>query len=168
MTQLDMDQRTVRDLVPTFHASIGVGPSQIHGIGVLAQSCISPGQMLMRFGGVLLPAALRRDSRVLDSTAIGVAESVILAESVGADKDLSDYLNHSCAPNSGLVDAVTLVATTEIGQGVEITVDYAYWEFDETWTLKHPCQCGSGDCRHSVSGCDWRSQIGRASCRERV
>ena len=144
------------DVMATFHVSLRVGHSQIHGTGVLACAPIPKGELLGRFGGVLLPAGLRRDARVLASTAIGVAEGIILAEPSGSARDLSDYLNHGCDPNSGFADALTFVAVRDIADGEEITIDYAYWEFDENWTMGRQCNCGSAECRRVVSGRDWR------------
>lgn len=154
------------DLIATFHSCLRVSPSQIHGTGVVATAPISRGEMLCRFGGILLPAGLRRDSRVLPSTAIGVAEGIILAEPSISARDLSDYLNHGCDPNSGFADALTLVAVRDIAEGEEITIDYAYWEFDEHWTLGRHCNCGSAECRGVVSGQDWRFEAVAARCLE--
>jgi len=154
------------DLIANFHICLRVGPSQIHGTGVLACAPISKGELLGRFGGILLPAGLRRDSRVLASTAIGVAEGIILAEPSDSARDLSDYLNHGCDPNSGFADALTLLAVKDIAEGEEITIDYAYWEFDENWTLGRQCNCGCAECRGVVSGRDWRVHAVAARCLE--
>ena len=152
------------DLLAVFHPAIAVGPSKIHGLGVVAQGRIDANEILVRFGGMLLPSQFRRESTVARSTAIGVSDSVVLAERVGIPRDTSDYINHSCEPNSGLLDALTLVATGPLNVGDEVTIDYAYWEADEDWLLKGPCSCGSIICRRTISGRDWRSQPVAARC----
>jgi hypothetical protein len=111
----------------------------------------------MRLGGFLLPHDKRYTTDVLPSTSIGLAEEVILAEVNGSERDISDYLNHCCFPNTGFLDAVTIVATRMISAGEELTIDYAYWEADENWNLSNPCMCGSNTCRNTVRGSDWRN-----------
>jgi len=69
----------------------------------------------------------------------------------------ADFINHSCDPNAGLRDSVTLVAMRDIKAGEEVCFDYAmadsspYDEFD--------CQCGSERCRGRITGNDWRSPV---------
>lgn len=145
-----------RDLVPWFHPAIVIGTSAIDGEGVIARESIPVGDVVMRMGGYLLPAASRGSERIMRSTAIGLSEGIMLAELANSRKDISDSLNHGCCPNLGFLDAVTVVAVTDILPGVEITIDYGYWECDEGWVLKQPCRCGSAHCRRVVRGSDWR------------
>lgn len=66
----------------------------------------------------------------------------------------ADWVNHSCAPNSGFCGQIVLVALRDIAPGEEICLDYAmcdshpYCEFD--------CRCGAEGCRGRVTGDDWR------------
>lgn len=156
MTDSDTAGDDLHDLAPWFSPMLGLGASEIHGQGVFALAPIAAGDLVMRLGGALLPMALRYSESVLPSTSVGVAEGIILGERVGSHKDVSDYLNHSCSPNVGFRDAITLAAIQDIVGGEEVTIDYAFWEGDERWRLKSPCRCGATSCRGTVLGTDWR------------
>lgn len=144
------------DLSPWFRDGLFLSQSAIDGVGVFTMKAITEPEAVMRIGGRFFAASERRTSAVLTSTAIAVAEDLLLGEPAESQRDLSDYLNHCCAPNLGFADAVTLVASRLIEAGEELTVDYAYWEADETWVLKSPCHCGAAGCRRRITGSDWR------------
>ena len=55
--------------------------------------------------------------------------------------------NHSCAPNTAY-DGLNVIATRDIGQGEELTVDYALF-IDESME-PFACQCGSENCRELI------------------
>jgi hypothetical protein len=65
---------------------------------------------------------------------------------------ISDYANHSCDPNSGIVkDArgLKLVALRPIAAGEEVTHDYStLLGADDVWTMR--CNCGAAKCRRVV------------------
>jgi hypothetical protein len=81
---------------------------------------------------------------------------VLLAEKYADARDPSDFLNHSCAPNIGMLDAITLVTIVEVNAEGELTVDYGYWEVDESYIMKNNCNCAGADCRSEVTGRDWQ------------
>ena len=62
--------------------------------------------------------------------------------------------NHSCDPNLGWSDAVTLVAMHDIGAGEELTNDYATSTADPAFLLR--CHCESTRCRGMIEGDDWQ------------
>lgn len=64
----------------------------------------------------------------------------------------SRFLNHSCAPNAGLKDDITLVALRQISPGEEITFDYSTSMLERDWEM--PCQCGTPACRRLVQDFD--------------
>jgi hypothetical protein len=145
-----------QDLKPWFHNGLFVKESSIDGVGVFSATAIQDGEVLIRFGGFLVHPEDVLHERAVRSTSIGLSEYVSICEMVGWPKDLSDHLNHSCDPNTGFLDALTLVATRNVDRDEEITVDYAYWEGDQTWVLKRQCDCKSGNCRRTISGKDWQ------------
>lgn len=145
-----------RDLCAWYFVDLLLQTSKIHGQGVFSTHRINANQPIMRLGGFLLPSTKRYTTEVIPSTSIGVSEDVILGEISQSEKDISDYLNHSCMPNAGFLDAVTIIASCDIEAGEEVTLDYAYWEANDQWVLKNPCACGTSSCRTVVSGKDWR------------
>ena len=61
--------------------------------------------------------------------------------------------NHSCDPNCGMHGEITFVAIRDIEAGEELTVDYAFID-NEDYSFE--CHCGSENCRHTVTGFDWK------------
>ncbi len=55
--------------------------------------------------------------------------------------------NHSCDPNAGIVDDVSLIAMRDIQKDEEITFDYSVIIADD-WVLE--CRCGSPLCRKTI------------------
>jgi len=136
--------------------------SAIQGQGVFTLNTINTGEVVFRFGGRLYPSEARFDrSKVQAGTAVGLSDSVIIAQPTSVPKDLSDFINHSCESNLGMRDAITLVAKRPISPGSEVTADYAYWETEGAYRMNSQCKCGFSECRGVISGSDWRRPEGR-------
>ncbi|MDD5304133.1 MAG: SET domain-containing protein [Elusimicrobia bacterium] len=120
-----------------------IGPSS-DGRGVFAERPYAPGEVILVFTGEELstPEVLSRGLRrhCLD---------------IGSGRQLhvdppARFVNHSCDPNAGLRDAVTLTALRPIPAGAEIRFDYSTCVPDESWSLE--CRCRSPLCRGLVVG----------------
>lgn len=149
------------DLVSWLHPALQVGRSAIHGSGVFTAQELISGTLVIRFGGFMYPARQRYNHRSLAANSIvGISEDVLLAEPQSAELDPSDFLNHSCAPNLGLLDAISLVVIEAVTAGSELTADYGYWELDENYRMGAPCNCQSRNCRRVITGKDWRGRSG--------
>lgn len=145
------------DLAAWISSDLVVAPSRIDRNGVFTRTDQPLGTVVIRFGGSLFSREARFDWESLErGSVVGISETVLLAEPAGMGRDLSDYLNHSCSPNLALLDALTLVAARDIPAGQELTVDYAYWEEDESYLMKRACSCQSPGCRKTITGADWR------------
>ena len=151
-----MNSPDIRDIDPWFSKGLLLKASKIHGLGLFTSANIASGKLILTFGGCLLPLSNRRSTDVIPSTAIPLSENIILAECTNAQKDLSDYINHSCNPNIGFRDAISIIAIKNIKKGEELVIDYAFWEVDPSWKLKHDCNCGNKNCRGTISGVDWK------------
>jgi hypothetical protein len=57
------------------------------------------------------------------------------------------YLNHSCVPTCG-IRGRHIVALRGLGEGEEITIDYATTNADSKWRMR--CRCGSNGCRRII------------------
>lgn len=62
------------------------------------------------------------------------------------------YLNHSCAPNAGFVDDISLIALRPIAPGEEIRFDYSTTMLERHWELD--CSCGAAGCRRRIQDFD--------------
>jgi len=125
---------------------------RVGGHAVFALRDVAIGEPVAIFGGTAVSYEALKLLRERGTIyALQVDEDVFLvSDRVGP----ADYINHSCAPNTGLAGPIHVVARTPIAAGEEVTFDYAmsdgcdYDEFD--------CRCGATECRGRVRGDDWR------------
>lgn len=134
---------------------IAVRPSSIEGKGMFALGPIGAGEVVVVWGGVIYTRAEVEAGAVKPGTATRISRDLYLADPDDGTISPDYYLNHSCDPNLWLEDEITLVARRDIQAGEELSIDYALWETDPSWTLA-PCRCGTGCCRGRVTGSDWR------------
>lgn len=66
----------------------------------------------------------------------------------------ADFINHSCEPNCGFTDSVTLVAMRPIAAGEVLTFDYAMSDVNDF--IAFDCLCGMASCRGRLTGSDWQ------------
>jgi ADP-heptose:LPS heptosyltransferase len=75
--------------------------------------------------------------------------------------DGSDMMNHSCNANTGFKCIHHMIALRDIQPDEEITYDYAMSETSsgQIWSTnsKFTCQCGSADCRKTLSPNDYKN-----------
>lgn len=116
--------------------------SATHQKGIFALRHIKKGEQVITFGGDLL----HRSQVDFEDYHLQVAEDFYL----GPSRKLDDYINHSCAPNCGFKDGVTLVALCDIAIDDEITWDYST-AIDEEDFDGFSCGCGALACRGKVS-----------------
>ncbi len=121
------------------------------GRGVFAATPIRRGTLLAVWGGDVLTRAELDRQPPCQRLVLQIDEDHFLLSTCEGP---ADWINHSCAPNAGLLGQVSLVALREIEPGEEICFDYAtsdgcdYDEFD--------CCCASVQCRKRIRGDDWR------------
>ena len=145
----------IKDIKDKYFKKLYVANSKLAGQGLFAGEKIKQGEIILVFGGTLLSPNSRYSGDFLRSTCIGITEEIMLGETIESQKDYSDYINHSCSPNAGLQDAITLISICDIKKGEEILVDYAFWESNIDWKMKNPCCCGNHNCRVNITGKDW-------------
>lgn len=113
------------------------------GIGLFAIEELTEGTEILRFSGTELTLAQVRSKqdRACDALQIGINRYIDLSEPGRA-------VNHSCDPNAGVHDDLTLVALRTIRRDEEIRFDYST-TIGDGWTM--PCACGFRDCRGLVA-----------------
>ncbi len=124
------------------HAGFYIAKGQ-KGFGVYAARTIHPGDEILRFTGPLIDfdATVRLGDRECDALQIG-ANIYLHLDEPGA------LVNHSCAPNAGVMDDLHLVALTTIHPRQEICFDYSTTMDDNHWTMN--CLCGESECRERI------------------
>ncbi len=123
------------------------------GVGVFAHAPVQAGELLIVWGGDVVPGEMLPDLPPLTRQhSIQIEENMYLVPSRSPEP--ADYVNHCCEPNSGLSGQISLVALREIAPDEEICFDYAMCDgspYDE-----FTCTCGAPTCRGRVSGDDWK------------
>lgn len=146
-----MKSEPIRD-ISWLDPRIEVRESPIHGLGFFATAPIGAGEVIVRWGGEVLPIAeldMLKTRERYDCAALS-ADTII----VFADCDPVIHGNHSCDPNLWMEGATTQSARRDIEPGEEITMDYAVLSDDPSWIM--PCCCGSSLCRREIRGDDWK------------
>ena len=147
----------MRDIQTKLFKSLYTAPSSIAGTGLFTSENIKAGEPILCFGGYFVDGAQRYTGSVIPSTSIGITENIILCELADSKKDCSDYINHSCRPNVGMFDSLTLVAIDDILAANELLIDYAFWEGNEDYIMKQSCMCKSSNCRGKICGWYWKT-----------
>lgn len=114
------------------------------GLSIFAARRLLPGEKILTFSGPLITFS--------EAVAKGELESYALQIDSGAYLDTRApgcYVNHSCDPNAGIVDSVTLVAIRGIPAGEEIRFDYSTTMDEDHWTMN--CRCGASRCRKIIT-----------------
>jgi SET domain-containing protein len=130
-------------------------PSGIHGRGLFAVDAIAAGDVVAVKGGHLVEtASLLRLPERLQNSEIQIAEGLHLVALTDDEYEpVMLFINHCCEPNVGFAGNVVLVAMRDVEAGEELTTDYALFD---TAPGSMECRCGSGSCRRTIRGGDWR------------
>jgi SET domain-containing protein len=133
---------------------IEVRESPIQGSGMFAKSPITPGEVVVVWGGTFVETEEADRARAQGKIIMQLDDDVYSIEEPGEDSTY--FMNHSCDPNVWMADTVTLVARRALVTDEELTVDYALFEADQVAVMNWQCVCGSPHCRKRVTGQDWR------------
>lgn len=140
-----------------FSAKVEKRASRIEGLGLFAKEAIAKDEIVVVKGGYILTRDQRdRIGMDLGPSEIQIAETLFIGPTTPAEREGGMmHLNHSCEPNLGLQGQIVYVAMRDIAAGEELTFDYAMTD-DESCEMK--CRCGSGNCRGTITGHDWRKK----------
>ena len=132
-----------------------VNASRIHGRGLFARQPIAKGEIVAIKGGYILAAStLPEVERRLGPAEIPVADGFFIGPLNELEREgAMIFTNHSCDPNIGVQGQIVFVAMREIEAGEELTHDWATTDDD---TYEMTCNCGTANCRGTVTGKDWR------------
>jgi uncharacterized protein len=133
-----------------------VRESKIHGRGLFATADIAKDKIVAVKGGhIINRKTLREKIRpVFGPVEIQIDDDLFIAPVTDEERDLSMlYLNHSCDPNVGVKGEITFVAMRQIRAGEELTHDWAMTD-DDDYSIE--CNCGTPDCRKTLTGKDWQ------------
>src|ERR671918_2677328 len=133
-----------------------VRESKIHGRGLFATADIAKNEIVAVKGGHIVDRKTLRENITpqLGPVEIQIDDDLFIAPVTGEEQEGSMlYSNHSCDPNIGMRGEITFVAMRDIRAGEELTHDWAMTD-DDDYSIE--CNCGTPDCRKTVTGKDWQ------------
>ncbi|CAI5521802.1 unnamed protein product [Closterium sp. Naga37s-1] len=127
--------------------------------GMFALASVRRGEPLLVFAGKLvgLDYLLGSDERTRELS-LRVNDHLWQVPHPTRGPETPDFINHSCDPNCGLEDSVTVVALRDIVQGEELSIDYGSTNAGvvRTSSDNFSCHCGASICRGVVTCDDWQ------------
>jgi uncharacterized protein len=140
--------------------------SEIHGVGVFAVQKIKAGSFVAEgisegdYKDLVLWDEVKDVSLVVEKKirdfCIGTPEGFIPPEDYDFNKlTVEWYFNHSCNGNVGFNENGDFVTIRNIKVGEELTYDYGLAESNPEFSMQ--CNCGSTNCRHLITGNDWKN-----------
>lgn len=130
--------------------------SSIQGTGTFARDPIKAGEVVFRWGGVVMTEKEISRGWHKPHTASEIEVGLFLCGLPDDPDSIDDFTNHSCDPSAWLVDEVTVAARRDIASGEEITLDYSTFSSQEDRVIFETCSCGTSLCRGRVTEGDWR------------
>ncbi len=128
--------------------------SKIQGLGVIATEPISKGEAVAVLGGVIVPTKeIEKYSKIMGDVGIQIDDNFFIVPTSRKELEEKGVYNHSCNPNCGFKNSITLMAIKDIKPNEELVFDYA---FCESVKQSFKCNCGSPNCRKVINPNDWK------------
>lgn len=124
------------------------------GRGLVAAEVIKPFELLLKFSGKPMTLnAFRALPEDLQHYPHQIDQNLMFGPTDMEQVALPEMLNHSCTPNVGYLDPISVIAMRAIDAGEEICIDYGFSETFQGFSM--PCRCGARDCRKVIKNTDW-------------
>src|SRR4029079_15088442 len=113
--------------------------SGTHGRGLFARKAIREGEIVSIRGGHILPAGPLKGRRKPPCYwGYPIADGFVLGPLTRRETEsVMMFLNHSCAPNVGILGQIVFVAMRSIRAGEELTIDYPMFRGDAYPMRRH-------------------------------
>jgi len=129
--------------------------SKIDRKGLIATEDIKAGEVVVVYGGVIVPAAeLDTFRRTVGDYDVPLDENFSIAPTSREDIISIGSVNHSCEPTLGWKNQLMLVAIRDVQAGEELAPDYA---MHGGYADEMICQCGTSSCRKIIRPDDWQN-----------
>ena len=130
--------------------------SSIEGNGLFARRPIRKGEIVAIKGGHILDRrGLARVKGRIAHAYVQIADGFFIGAATAAEVRRNKiFINHSCAPNVGILGQIIFVTMRDIRAGEELTYD---WAMEENVPAKTRCRCGAPACRGWLTGQDWKT-----------
>lgn len=134
---------------------VRVTKSPVFGYAPFAVKDIAKHEIIRITGGIVIPKKdIKKYERLMGFAAeIQITEDFFLGPAKAEERKVRGMFNHSCDPNVGFLDSITIIAIRKIKAGEELVMDYATFggAFDT-----FNCNCGSENCRKTITENDWK------------
>ena len=146
--QESVGRSPLRLIMPAQRKSLAIMPSR-NGHGLFALRPLKEGDAVLSIRGRIVSVAeIDHKGGKIESNSYRVGRNYY----VNPGRNLSGYLNHSCAPNCGLRKIgrnLVVTALRGINEGEEVLIDYStIMGDDDPWRMI--CNCGCTECRRLV------------------
>lgn len=129
--------------------------SPIHGFGVVANSYLKKGEVVIVAGGVAVPRSdISEYRRIMGHIGIQIHDDFWIVPTERKEREITGIPNHSCNPNIGFDGSLCYVAIRDVAPNEEIVTDYAFMESEFE---PFECKCGSKKCRRTITPEDWKN-----------
>lgn len=120
-----------------------------YGKGLFAKGPIGKNEAIAVFDGKVYVATAA--SQLPNDPPLYVQDHAIqIGQNEWRDTEgIGRYFSHSCEPNCGMKDNITVVTMRDVAPGEELSFDYAMTE-DSDWEMY--CLCGTKSCRKIIKG----------------
>lgn len=128
--------------------------SSIHGLGVFATQRIPAREIVVVFGGAIVPKCnIEQYREEVGHLGLQISDDFFICPHSREEVEDTGTFNHSCESNCGCLDSIQIIAIRDIEAGEELTFDEA---FTETYFSPISCNCGSPHCRGIIRPTDWQ------------
>lgn len=140
---------------PCFSSKVRLGKSRISGYGITAKCNIKRGEILIvEIGPIVSGRFINLVEKELGyECELCVGRNRYLLHAPLHENYQGGYINHSCAPNVGMLENGVWAAISDIKPGEEVCCDYGTFETSPRWSMK--CNCGSKNCRKTITYKDY-------------
>lgn len=142
-----------------------IRPSKLEGVGVFALRNLKLGQKIIiqneeEFNNQIPWSEFEKlddkQKQMVFSFAIGTPKGFVAPANLNFNNLSGNwFLNHSCNGNVGFDKQGNFIAIRDIQKDEELVYDYALLESNPNFKMN--CQCGSANCRHVITGNDWKN-----------
>lgn len=146
------------ECISWMNPKLAIKQSKTNDYGIFTIQPITKNERLIVFGGTIMT-----EEQILNLSKNQITYALQIDDDlwIHSNKDdktaaEADYLNHSCNPNAGFKNIITLIAMRNIAIDEEITIDFAMVVERFIGMNDFPCHCNSSSCRKMVKGTDWQ------------
>ena len=136
---------------------------------MFATEALGGGTIVARLRGRIVDDATLHELFVDAASRGGDVDTIMIDDDqhlVLAADQLIHFCNHSCDPSLWHLDTQTIATRRTVGAGEELTIDYATQTTNADFEMD--CNCGTAQCRGTVTGVDWMDQDWQRRSGDRV